>query len=87
MVSKYRKKISNGFTYDDLKYYGYDNGKEDFVTVSSVTNVLDLIESDVREISDLLNKISGLTEIDEIKCKVKLLEEKLYWKLILRDTV
>lgn len=25
MVSKYRKKISNGFTYDDLKYYGYDN--------------------------------------------------------------
>lgn len=78
MVSKYRKKISNGFTYDDLKYYGYDNGKEDFVTVSSVTNVLDLIESDVREISDLLSKINGLTEIEEIKCKVELLEEKLY---------
>lgn len=78
MVSKYRKKISNGFTYDDLKYQGYDNGKEDFVTVSSVTNVLDLIESDVREISDLLSKISGLTEIEDIKCKVELLEEKLY---------
>lgn len=27
MVGKYRKKISNGFTYDDLKYYGYDNAK------------------------------------------------------------
>ena len=78
MVSKYRKKISNGFTYDDLKYYGYDNGKEDFVTVSSVINVLDLIESDVKEISDLLSKINGLTEIEEIKGKVELLEEKLY---------
>lgn len=78
MVGKYRKKISNGFMYDDLKYYGYNNGKEDFVTVSSAINVLDLIGSDVKEISDLLSKINGLTEIDEIKCKVDLLEEKLY---------
>lgn len=78
MVGKYRKKISDGFTYDDLKCYGYDNGKEDFVTVSSVINVLDLIESDVKEISDLLSKINELTEIEEIKGKVELLEEKLY---------
>ena len=40
--------------------------------------MLDLIESDVKEISNLLSKINGLTEIEEIKGKVELLEEKLY---------
>lgn len=78
MVGKYRKETSDGFTYNDLQNYGYDDGKEDLIPVSSVINVLDLIESDVREISDLLSKISGLTEIEEIKYKVMLLEEKLY---------
>ena len=78
MIGKYRKEISDGFTYNDLQNYGYDDGKEDLIPVSSVITVLDLIESDVKDISDLLNKISGLTDIDEIKCKVELLKEKLY---------
>lgn len=78
MVGIYRKEITDGFTYDDLKNYGYDDGKEDIIPVSSVIGVLDLIESDIRNIANLLNGISGLSEIDEIKFKVELLELKLY---------
>lgn len=78
MVGIYRKEITDGFTYNDLKNYGYDDGREDLVPVSSVIEVLDLIESDIRDITNLSNGISGLSEIDEIKCKLNSLEEKLY---------
>ena len=78
MVGKYRKTATDGFTYNDLVNYGYDNGKEDLIPVGTVIDVLDCIESDIRDISYLLNKIEGLSEIDEVKNKLTALEEKLY---------
>lgn len=78
MVGKYRKEATDGFTFNDLINYGYDNGKEDLIPVSMVDNVLDAIESDVKDIFYLLEGIKGLSEIEEIKDKLEDLEEKLY---------
>ena len=78
MFGIYRKKINDGFTYNDLQNYGYDDGKEDLLPVSKANEVLDVIESDIRDINCLINDISGLSEIDEIKYMLKMLEEKLY---------
>ena len=78
MVGKYREDATDGFTFNDLVNYGYDNGKEDLIPVSMVNDVLDAIESDVRDIFHLLDRIKGLSEIEEIKDKVEDLEQKLY---------
>ena len=78
MVGKYREDATDGFTFNDLANYGYDNGKEDLIPVSMVNDVLDAIESDVRDIFHLLDRIKGLSEIEEIKDKVEDLEQKLY---------
>lgn len=78
MVGEYRKAATDGFTYNDLVNYGYDNGKEDLIPVSTVTDILDSIESDVKDLSYLLSKIEGLSEIDEVKDRLEVLEEKLY---------
>lgn len=78
MIGEYRKRATDGFTYDDLINYGYDDGKEDLIPVSTVENVLDAIESDVKDLSYLLSKIEGLSEIDEVKDRLEVLEEKLY---------
>lgn len=78
MVGKYRKEATDGFTFNDLVNYGYDNGKEDLIPVSMVNDVLDAIESDVRDIIHLLSGIKGLSEIDEVKNKLETLEESLY---------
>ena len=77
-VSKYRNKALDGYTYNDLIEYGYDDNKENLIPESTVKSVIDDIESDVNEIEALLDSISGLTEVDEIKDKVKELAEKLY---------
>lgn len=76
--SKYRKEATDGYFYSDLVDYGYDDNKEELVPQSTVESVINDIESDVDEIEALLNNISGLTEIEEIKDKVKELAEKLY---------
>lgn len=78
MVGKYRKEATDGFTYNDLVNYGYDDGKEDLIPVSTVDSVLDAIESDVKDIFYLLDGIKGLSEIEEVKDKLENLEEKLY---------
>ena len=78
MVGKYREVATDGFTYNDLVNYGYDDGKEDLIPVSLVNNILDAIESDVRDIIHLLNGVEGLSEINEVKYKLYTLEEKLY---------
>lgn len=75
---KYRNEATDGFSYGDLVDYGYDDGKEQLVPESTVVGVIDQIETDVNEIKDLLDNISGLTEIDEIKEKVNELSLKLY---------
>lgn len=77
-VGKYREKATDGFTFNDLVNYGYDNGKEDLIPISIVNDVLDLIESDVKDIVYLLDGIKGLSEIDEIKNRLGILEKMLY---------
>lgn len=76
--SKYRNDALDGYTYNDLAEYGYDDNKEILIPESTVRNVIDDIESDVNEIRDLLDDIKGLTEIDEIKDKISSLSMKLY---------
>ncbi len=73
-----QKKINDGFTYNHLQDYGYDDGKENMIPVSEANEVLDAIESDIKDISCLIKDINGLSEIDEIKYMLKALEDKLY---------
>ena len=75
---KYRNKALDGYTYNDLIEYGYDDNKENLIPESTVRAVIDDIESDVNVIRDLLEGIRGLSEIEEIKEMVNNLSRKLY---------
>lgn len=77
-VSKYRNNALDGYTYNDLIEYGYDDNKENLIPESTVKSVIDDIESDVNVIRDMLEGIRGLSEIEEIKEMVNNLSEKLY---------
>ena len=77
-ISKYRNEALDGYTYNDLIEYGYDNNKENLIPESTVKSVIDNIESDVNVIRDMLEGIRGLSEIEEIKEMVNNLSEKLY---------
>ena len=77
-ASKYRKEALDGYTYNDLIDYGYDDNKENLIPESTVKSVIDNIESDVNEIVGMLESIKGLSEIEEIKEKVDELSYKLY---------
>lgn len=77
-ISKYRNEILDGYTYNDLIEYGYDDSKENLIPESSVKSVIDDIESDVNEIRDMLDDIKGLSEVEEIKDRINELSEKLY---------
>ena len=77
-ASKYRNKALDGYTYNDLIEYGYDDNKENLIPESTVKSVIDNIESDVNVIRDMLEGIRGLSEIEEIKEMVNNLSEKLY---------
>lgn len=77
-IGKYRNEALDGYTYNDLVNYGYDDNKEDLIPESVVKSVIDNIESDVNVIRDMLDGIRGLSEIEEIKEMVNNLSEKLY---------
>ena len=77
-ISKYRNEALDGYTYNDLIEYGYDDNKENLIPESTVKSVIDNIESDVNVIIDMLEGIRGLSEIEEIKEMVNNLSEKLY---------
>ena len=77
-ISKYRNEALDGYTYNDLIEYGYDNNKENLIPESTVKSVIDNIESDVNVIRDMLEGIRGLSEIEEIKEMVNNLSRKLY---------
>lgn len=66
-IGKYRNEALDGYTYNDLVNYGYDDGKEDLIPKSVVENVIDNIECDINEIKNMLVCIEGLSEVDEIK--------------------
>jgi len=76
--SKYRNDALDGYTYNDLAEYGFDDNKENLIPESIVKNVIDDIETDVNEIRDMLDDIKGLSEIDEVKEKISSLSMKLY---------
>lgn len=75
---KYRNEATNGYLYDELIDYGYNDNKEVLIPLSTIESVINDIESDVKEIEDLLSEINGLTEIDKIKHKIDELTTKLY---------
>ena len=75
---KYRNEATTGYLYDELVDYGYDDNKEVLIPLSTVESVINDIESDVKEIEDLLYGISGLDVIDEVKRKLDELTTKLY---------
>lgn len=77
-IGKYRNEALDGYTYNDLINYGFDDSKEDFIPESIVKSVIDNIESDINEIKNMLVCIEGLSEVDEIKEKLNELSEKLY---------
>lgn len=77
-IGKYRNEALDGYTYNDLINYGFDDSKEDFILESVVKSVIDNIESDVNVIRDMLDGIRGLSEIEEIKEMVDNLSGKLY---------
>ena len=78
-LSEYRKAvIDDGLKYSELKEYGYDDEKEFLIPESSVVQTLNLIESDLNEIADMLSDIYGLSEIDVVKEKMNELSAKLY---------
>lgn len=77
-IGKYRNEALDGYTYNDLINYGFDDSKEDFIPESVVKSVIDNIESDVNVIRDMLDGIRGLSEIEEIKEMVDNLSGKLY---------
>ena len=56
-VSKYRNRALDGYTYNDLIEYGYDDNKENLIPESTVKSVIDDIESDVNEIVGMLESI------------------------------
>ncbi len=75
---RYRNEATDGYVYSDLAEYGYDDEKEKLIPESIVVGVIDKIESDVNEIKDLLDNITGLTEIEDIKDRIAELSIKLY---------
>jgi len=78
-MSNYRKSIdSEALRYDELEDSGYDNCKESLIPESSIQSLLDSIENDVNNIANLLSDIEGLSEINEVKVKLKELSNNLY---------
>lgn len=82
MASKYfrdyRNRATTGYLYNELVDYGYDDNKEVLIPLSTIESVINDIELDVKDIKYLLDGISGLTEIDEIKQKVDELSAQLF---------
>lgn len=75
---KYRNEATTGYLYNKLVDYGYDDNKEVLIPLSTVESVINDIESDVKEIEDLLDGVGGLDLIDEVKQKLDALTTKLY---------
>lgn len=79
-MSSFRKEF-NEYTLEELKDNDNDFGftlKELFISKDEVMSMLDSIENGVNIIKEGLEKIQGLSEIDEIYTMAKLLSDKLY---------
>ena len=74
----YRSEIENlELTYENIIDID-DYGNKTFAEYSSVIEILSAIENDVNDALEQLNKIEGLTAINEITEKLKALSDNLY---------
>ena len=74
----YRSEVENlELTYENIIDID-DYGNKTFAEYSSVIEILSAIENDVNDALEQLNKIEGLTEINEITEKLKALSDSLY---------
>jgi methyl-accepting chemotaxis protein len=71
----YRKYIIDNTV--EAEQSNIEEGTE-FMLLVDVESMLDEIEEKVKEISDMLDEITGLAEIDEIKAKAQQLSKDLY---------
>lgn len=78
MASEYRKSATKGEYYSDLANYGYDDNKTVLVDETTISEVINSIETDVGEVINMLDDIKGLAEIDEAREKLEELSLKLY---------
>jgi hypothetical protein len=58
--------------------YGFDNDKTKFIDEDDVIKMIDDFEMKIKEIDNLLDPIDGLSEIDEIKEKIRILIDLVY---------
>ena len=65
---------------DEISVYAEeeDIDKTEFITLSYARDILNNIESKVNEIRDILNRIKGLSEIDEVYELIDKLSNDLY---------
>jgi len=76
--NNYRKQTENlRVTYDDIVNDENYKGKE-FVELSDAMAAIDYIEGDLSEVINILEDIEGLSEIDDVKCKLKKLSYNVY---------
>lgn len=78
-IGEIRKEIdSQRLSYGDLLELGYDDNKNLLIPEEDVHTMLDMIESKISDIRYMLEDITGLSEIEDIKIKIKDLEHGLY---------
>lgn len=74
---KYRRRILINTKYmEDI--IDSSNGKEEWIETKIVCDMLNDIENELDKINNSLDKISGLTEIDNIKDDLSAILDKLY---------
>ena len=81
-MSNFRKDLKGWtYTYQEVKSveneYGFTDSDK-FVPEDEVKSILDSIENDINMMKDMLEKIKGLNEIDDIYDIAKELSSKLY---------
>lgn len=75
--NRYRNNYST-YAYSEMTDYGFDNDKTRFVEEDEVIKMIDDFETKIKEIESLLDPIEGLSEIEDIKVKVKELVNLVY---------
>ena len=79
-MNGFRKDLTR-YTYTLKEVQDIDSGFKDsdnFIPEDEVKSTLDSIEDDINTIKDMLEGISGLSEIDDIYKIVKELSDRLY---------
>jgi hypothetical protein len=76
-AKRYRNNY-NTFVYSEMLDYGFDNDKSKFIEEDEVIKMIDDFETKIKEIESLLDPIEGLSEIEDIKIKVKELVDLVY---------